>query len=169
MNRKKLLYTVGISMIAIAVPFALHSIVPQPGSAANVNSEVVSTNNVLTPKWTGNYGGIPPLEKVKVSDFKPALEAAMAEKLAEVEKIANNTEAPTFDNTIAALERSGQMYDRVQAIFGIWSSTMNDDEFQKVETEMAPILSEFDDKIVQNEKLFKRIEQIYNEIGRAHV
>ncbi|MFZ7116106.1 MAG: M3 family metallopeptidase [Bacteroidota bacterium] len=161
MNRKLLKYTVGVAMFASVATVALTSIAGSAevsaGTDAALNTEVSITN-----KWSGDFGGIPPLDKVKVSDFKPAIEMAMAEKLAEIEKIANNPEPATFENTIAALERSGQMYDRVMTMFGIWSSTMNDEEFQKVDTEMAPKLSEFDDKIVQNEKLFKRIEQVYN-------
>ena len=154
MNKKLLRYTVGIAILAIVIPVTLTSMI--------TIEEAVNADNPITKKWVGDFGGIPPLDKVKVSDFKPALEMAMADKLSEIEKIANNTEAPTFENTIAALERSGQMYDRVQTMFGIWSTSMNDEEFQKVETEMAPKLSEFDDKIVQNEKLFSRIEQVYN-------
>jgi peptidyl-dipeptidase Dcp len=159
MNRKLLL--VGIASLAIAIPITLNSMTTDSELSTPVE-ETAKTENILTPKWTGNYGGIPPLDKVKVADFKPSLEMAMTEKLAEIEKIANNPEPATFENTIAALERSGQMYDRVMTMFGIWSTSMNDEEFQKVDTEMAPKLSEFDDKIVQNEKLFKRIEEIYN-------
>jgi len=159
MNRKLLL--VGIASLAIAIPVTLNSMTTDSELSSPVE-ETAKTENILTPKWTGNYGGIPPLDKVKVADFKPALEMAMNEKLAEIEKIANNPEPATFENTIAALERSGQMYDRVITMFGIWSTSMNDEDFQKVDTEMAPKLSEFDDKIVQNEKLFKRIEQVYN-------
>ena len=159
MNRKLLL--VGIASLAIAIPVTLNSMTTDSELSSPVE-ETAKTENILTPKWTGNYGGIPPLDKVKVADFKPALEMAMNEKLAEIEKIANNPEPASFENTIAALERSGQMYDRVITMFGIWSTSMNDEDFQKVDTEMAPKLSEFDDKIVQNEKLFKRIEQVYN-------
>lgn len=154
MNKNLLSYIAGVAIIAIAIPVTLTSM--------TTAEESTKTENPITNKWAGDFGGIPPLDKVKVSDFKPALELGMNEKLAEVEKIANNPEPATFENTIAALERAGQMYDRVQTIFGIWSSTMNTDEFQNVETEMAPKLSEFDDKIIQNEKLFSRIEQVYN-------
>ena len=120
------------------------------------------TENPLLDKWTGPYGGVPDFNKVKVSLFKPALEAAMADNLAEIDKIANNKEAPTFENTIVALERSGKEFDRVQTLFGIWSSTMNGDEFQIVERDMSPKLAEFSDKITQNEMLFQRIEAVYN-------
>src|SRR5215203_1948833 len=64
--------------------------------------------NPLLEKWVGPYGGVPPFDKVKIADFKPALEAAMAENLGEIDKIANEKSAPTFENTIVALERSGE-------------------------------------------------------------
>ncbi|MFM2284911.1 MAG: hypothetical protein RLZZ543_408, partial [Bacteroidota bacterium] len=118
-------------------------------------------NNPLLADWSGPYGGIPPFDKVKVADFKPALEAAMAENLAEIEKIANQTEAPTFANTIAALERAGQKLQRLITIYGIWGSNMSTPEFQAVETEFEPKMAEFSDIINQNEKLFKRIEAVY--------
>ena len=118
--------------------------------------------NPLTEKWTGRYGGLPPFDKVKVADFKPALEEAMAEQLSEIEGIAGNRSAPTFENTIVALERSGQTLDRVGTIYGIWSNNMNSPEFEPVETEMEPKLAAHGDKITQNDALFKRVEAVYN-------
>jgi len=123
--------------------------------------------NPLLARWTGPYNGVPPLDQVKVAHFRPALEAAMAENLREVEAIASNSAAPDFQNTIAALERTGKKLDRVTTVYGIWSSTMNDAEFQKVEKEMAPKLAAFSDKIYQNENLFKRIEAVYNDPGKS--
>ena len=118
--------------------------------------------NPLTQKWEGPYGGIPPFDKVKVSDFKPALEAAMAENLAEVEAIASNSAAPTFENTIVALEKAGSTLDRVSTIYYIWGGNMATPDYQTVQREMAPKLSAFNDKITQNSALFKRIEAVYN-------
>ncbi|MGI4761384.1 MAG: M3 family metallopeptidase [Janthinobacterium lividum] len=115
----------------------------------------------LLAPWGGPHGGVPAFDKVKVADFKPALEAAMAENLAEIAAIANNPAAPTFDNTIAAMERSGGALDRVQAVYGVWKSTLNDKEFGAVETEMAPKMAAFADQISQNTALFKRIEAVY--------
>lgn len=117
--------------------------------------------NPLTSTWTGNYGGFPPFDKVKIEYFKPALQSAISENLAEIEKIANDSAVPTFENTIAAMERSGSSLDRVSAIYGIWSSNMNSDEFSKVEEEMDQELAKFSDKITQNEKLFQRVEAVY--------
>jgi peptidyl-dipeptidase Dcp len=118
--------------------------------------------NPLLAEWTGPYGGVPPFDRIKVEHFKPALEAAMAENLAEVDRIANQADAPTFENTIQAMENTGRRLDRVTTAYGIWSSTMNGPEFQVVEREMAPRLAAFSDQITQNEKLFRRLDAVYN-------
>jgi peptidyl-dipeptidase Dcp len=131
------------------------------------SATVRAEENPLLSKWTGPYGGTPPFDKVTVAYFKPALEAAMNENLAEVERIANDKAAPTFENTIAALERSGQTLQRVETVYGIWSGTMNGPEFQVVEREMAPRMAAFNDKITQNKALFQRIETVYNSPEKA--
>ncbi|KAA9339011.1 M3 family metallopeptidase [Adhaeribacter soli] len=128
---------------------------------ANTSQPAVALNPLLV-SWTGPYGGVPPFDKIKIADFKPAIDAAMADNLAEIDKITANPAAPDFENTIAALERTGQALERVLTIYGIWSSNMNNLEFQAVEREMAPKLAAFSDQINQNEKLFKRIETVYN-------
>src|SRR5256712_985737 len=127
---------------------------------AALAAEATVQNPLLAP-WTGPYGGVPPFDKVKVEHFQPALDAAMAEQLAEVDKIANDPAPPTFENTLAALERAGRTLDRVGTIFGVYSGTMSTPDFQKVEEEMAPKLAAFSDQITQNEKLFKRIAAVY--------
>ncbi len=122
----------------------------------------VKTENLLLEKWTGPYGGVPPFDKAKVADFKPALEAAMASNLKEIDAIAKNPAKPDFDNTIAAFERAGKPYERATAIYRVFSSTMSTDDFQKVETEMAPKIAAFNDQIVQNKELFSRIAAVYD-------
>ncbi|WP_216688342.1 M3 family metallopeptidase [Hymenobacter siberiensis] len=143
------------------------TLLPTPGMAQTTASSATPTSAranqpALLAPWAGGHGGVPAFDKVKVADFKPALEAAMAENLAEINAIANNPAAPTFENTIAAMERSGQTLTRVSAIYDIWSSTLNDAAFSAVETEMAPKLAAFSDQITQNAALFKRIETVYN-------
>lgn len=118
--------------------------------------------NPLLAKWDGPFGGLPPFDKVKIEDFKPALEAAMAENLAEIDAIANSSAAPTFENTIVALENTGKTLDRVATIYGVWGSSVNTEAFGKVESEMDPKLAGHGDKITQNSALFKRIETVYN-------
>jgi peptidyl-dipeptidase Dcp len=128
----------------------------EPGMAA------AHDTNPLTHKWVGPYGGIPPFDKVKVADFKPALESAMAENLAEIDKIASNPAAPTFENTIVEMERTGATLDRVTTIYFVWGGNMATPDYQTVQREMAPKLSAMSDKITQNAELFKRIEAVYN-------
>jgi peptidyl-dipeptidase Dcp len=112
-------------------------------------------------------GDVPPFDRVQVAQFKPALEAAMAENLAKIDMIAKDPAAPTFENTIAALERAGQTLQRVTTIYNIWSSTMNSPEFQAIQHEMTPRLAAFGDEIAQNKVLFKRIEAVYNSPAKS--
>ena len=123
--------------------------------------------NPLLAEWKGPYGGVPPFDQVKVEDFKPALTAAMAEHLTEIDAIANRKEPATFENTIVALERSGRKLDRVQTIYGVWSSSLKTDAFQAVEKEMAPLLTAHRDAVIQNAKLFARIAAIYDSPAKA--
>jgi len=153
-NWKGMLLT---SAIALTVTVAVAgSFTSRAGSAKPADP------NPLLSEWTGPYGGLPPFDQVKVEYFKPALEAAMTENLTEIDKIANDSAPPTFDNTIVAMEKIGQTLDRVGTIYNVWQSTMSNSDFQAVQREMAPKLAAFSDKITQNEKLFKRIEAVYN-------
>jgi peptidyl-dipeptidase Dcp len=133
--------------------------------AADMKTAPVATPapaNVLLAPWTGPYGGVPPFDKVKVAELQPALEAAMAQQLAHIELIANEPAAPTFENTIAALERSGRALERVMTIYGVYGSTLNDEAVQAVEREVEPKLAAFNDQITQNQKLFDRVAKVYD-------
>lgn len=121
----------------------------------------IDLNNPLLQEWSGAYGGVPDFTKYKISDFKPAIEFAIQEKLDEIDAIANNAEEPTFDNTIVALELSGEKLDRIHAVYGIYRSNLSSPEFNVVDTEMSPKLAEISDKLYQNDKLFLRIEKLY--------
>jgi peptidyl-dipeptidase Dcp len=127
----------------------------------NVETATTTTANPLLAEWTGPYGGVPPFDRVEVPDFQPALEAGMAEQLAEIERIASNSEPASFENTITEMERTGRTLDRVRTVYGIWGSNLNTPEFQAVQREMAPRLAAFSDRITQNEALFRRIEAVY--------
>jgi peptidyl-dipeptidase Dcp len=120
----------------------------------------VEKNPLIAP-WSGPFGGVPPFDKVRIEDFKPALERAMAERLAEIDRIATDPAPPTFDNTLVAMERGGRSLERAATIYGIFSSTMRSAAFQDVEREMEPRLAAFNDRIVQNRKLFARIAAVY--------
>ncbi len=119
--------------------------------------------NPLIPKWTDGaaYGGVPPFDRVKVAHFKPALEQAMADYRAEILTITSNPKPADFENTILALEKSGDLLERVAAVYGVWSQGMRDSEFQALEKEMSTKLAAFSDEILQNSELFKKIESVY--------
>ncbi|GGK42055.1 MULTISPECIES: M3 family metallopeptidase [Flavobacteriaceae] len=124
--------------------------------------ETMTTNNILLQEWTGPYGGVPAFDKMNIADIKPAIEKGMELNLQEIDEITSNSEAPTFENTIVPLEKSGEALDRVFSYYGIWSSNMSSPEFRKIQSEMAPILSDFRSKISQNAALFQRIKTVYD-------
>jgi peptidyl-dipeptidase Dcp len=105
----------------------------------------------------------PAFDKIKDEDFQPAIEAGMAKQSAEVMAIADNPAAPTFDNTIVALEKSGQLLDRVMAVFSGVTGANTNDTLQKIKTIEAPKLSAHQDSIHLNAKLFARVEAIYKQ------
>ncbi len=118
-------------------------------------------DNILLKEWSGPYGGVPAFDQVKIEDVKPAVMLGMEIKLKEIDAIANNSEAPTFENTIAEMERSGAELNRLFAYYGILSANMSSPEFREIQKELAPLFSDFQSKITQNEKLFKRIKTVY--------
>jgi peptidyl-dipeptidase Dcp len=104
----------------------------------------------------------PPFDKIKVTDYQPALEAGMRAQIAEVGKVAAQKDAPTFANTIEAMERTGQMLSRVGAVFGAVTGADTNDTLQKVQEEVAPKLAEHQDAIYLNDKLFQRMKTLYD-------
>ncbi|HET7113013.1 MAG TPA: M3 family metallopeptidase [Pyrinomonadaceae bacterium] len=161
------------SLVLLAVIATIVSVVvvetSQNTNAMNPETELSTNENPLLMKWEGPYGGVPPFDRVQIPLFKPALEAAMAEQLEEVDAVAKNPAAPDFENTIAALERTGRTLDRVTTVYGVWGATMASPEYQAVQREMAPRLAAFNDQITQNEALFKRIEAVYNSPAKARL
>jgi len=134
------------------------------GSAAVSNEQPQTTQqeqNILLAEWTGPYGGVPAFDKMKLADLKPAVEKGMAAHLAEVNTIADNPVAPTFENTIEAMEKAGQSFGRVMVYYGLWNSNLSTPEFRKVQAELVPQLAEYRSKISQNAKLFQRIKTVY--------
>ncbi|MFC3032655.1 M3 family metallopeptidase [Pseudoalteromonas fenneropenaei] len=156
-----------LTLIGVAVATALLGCSQAPVESTNTNTtakvEIVdkATDNPLLAPFSGPYQGVPQFDKMDLAQLKPALEAAMAEQLAEVEAIANNPEQPTFANTIVALEGAGKTLDRVFTYYGIWGSNVSSPEFREIRNEMAPKLSAFNSKITQNSKLFARVKAVY--------
>jgi peptidyl-dipeptidase Dcp len=104
----------------------------------------------------------PPFDQIKDQDFAPAIEAGMREQLKEIEPIANNSEKPTFENTVVALERTGRLLDRAETTFSNLNSCNTNPAMQKIETDMAPKLAAHRDAIHLNGKLFARIQELYD-------
>jgi peptidyl-dipeptidase Dcp len=129
-------------------------------AAAAASVSVDPASNIFMKPWEGPHGGVPAFDRMDLAQLKPALEAGMAMNLAEIDAIANNPEAPTFENTILAMEDAGRDLDRVFAYWGILSGNMSTPEFRAIQQEMAPKLAEFGTKITQNEKLYARIKAI---------
>src|SRR5690349_3284653 len=138
-----------------------------PAFAAQSTTAAATTavvpDNILLKKWTGPYDGVPPWDQVTPALFPQAFQFGIDEMLKEVDAIANNPAAPTFENTIEAMERSGERLDYVQSIFGVYSSNLSTPEVQAINKEWSPKLSAAYDKINLNGALFKRIEKLYEQ------
>ncbi len=106
----------------------------------------------------------PDWSKIKSSHFAPAFEEGLKQSLAEIEEIANNEDAPTFDNTLAALEKSGPLLSRVSRAFYTLTGANTDEELQALQQEMAPKLASLTDAIFLNTNLFERVNTIYQDI-----
>jgi peptidyl-dipeptidase Dcp len=105
----------------------------------------------------------PPFDRIKDTDYEPAIEAGMAERLREVEAIANNPAAPTFENTLVALERSGQLLERAKAAFDGVTEANTNPALEKVQAAEEPKLAANEDAVYLNAKLFDRVAAVYRE------
>jgi len=106
----------------------------------------------------------PPFDRIKDTDYQPALEAGMAEQLKEIEAIAENPAAPTFENTLVAIEKSGLLYERVQEVFDAVTQANTNPTLDKVDEIESPKRAAHDDAIFLNEKLFKRVAAINGQV-----
>ena len=132
---------------------------PKPGKLSKV--EAIGTNPFYQESTL--YFKYPPFDKIKNAHYAPAFEKGMGEHLEEIEAIADQSEKPTFDNTIVAMEKSGQLLDRVATVFYSLSSAHTNDSLEVVRSEMAPKLSAHSDQILLNSKLFERIRTLYEQ------
>lgn len=107
--------------------------------------------------------GVPPFDKIKDEHFKPAFEEALRLHSAEVDTIANISEAPTFENTILALEHAGGLLTRVSYVFSNLSSSTTNDTLKALDTELAPKLAAHNDDITLNERLFERVKAVWDQ------
>ena len=127
------------------------------------------SDNPLTVPWSGPYGGVPPWDRMSPEHFPGAFEAGIAEQRREIDAIVANTEAPTFDNTIAAMERAGLMLDRLQRMFAVARENVTTPAYQALEREWQPKLAAASDELLFNQGLFMRIEAVYQALPESHL
>jgi peptidyl-dipeptidase Dcp len=111
----------------------------------------------------------PAFDKIKNEDFAPAFEEGMRQQSLEIDVVANNKAAPTFDNTIVAMERSGQLLNRVAATFSNLVGCNTNPTLDALDKDLAPKLAAHHDKIHLNEKLYKRVQTLYDKRARLHL
>lgn len=107
--------------------------------------------------------GVPAFDKVKIEHYLPAFEEAIRQNKAEIDAIVNNEDAPTFENTIVALDRSGLLLDRVTGVFFNVLEADGNDEMNAIAEQVSPMLSELSDGIILNDALFQRVKAVYDE------
>ena len=137
-------------------------------AAATASGKPVNDSTALAPdnpfarESTLPYR-LPPFDKIKDEHFKPALLAGMAEQRKEIDAIANNPAAPTFENTIVAMERSGQLLTRAAAVFFNLTASNTNPQLEALQTEMSPKLSAHSDAIYLDPALFARVRTLYEQ------
>ena len=146
-----------LSTLTAAGAIALDSIQPAFAAAADFGP----ANPFFAPSALPFQA--PPFDKIKDEDFQPAIEAGMAQQQAEIQVIANNPDAPSFDNTIVAMEKSGLLLERVMAAFEGVTGANTNPALQNVQTIEAPKLAAHEDFIYLNTKLFARVAAIYKQ------
>lgn len=118
--------------------------------------------NILTQPFKTKHQ-TPPFSQIKTEDFKPAIEQNIKVAKAEIDAIANNPQKPTFENTIVALEFSGQLLEQASSIFFNLNGAETNDEMQKVAQELSPMLTAHGNDIMLNDKLFKRVKTVFDQ------
>jgi len=156
MARPQLLVIAASLMLA---PFAPTAFAAEPASTAQ--------NPFLTVSPLPFH--MPQFDKIRNEDYAPAFAEGMRRDLAEIDVIANNPAAPTFDNTLVAMEKSGQLLANVNSIFGNMTSANTNDALDAIQTEMAPKLAAHKDAIMLNEKLYQRVKTLYEQRAALHL
>ena len=131
-------------------------------SCGKKNEKTEVMDNPFFQEWDTPYG-VPPFDKIKPEHYMPAFEEGMKQQKAEIDSIVNNTEAPTFENTVAALDRSGSLLNKVAMVFFNLAECMNSEEMEQIAEEISPKMSKHSDDISLNKKLFERIKAVYEQ------
>ncbi|MBS0577327.1 MAG: M3 family metallopeptidase [Proteobacteria bacterium] len=169
MFRARLLPSLLTIAIAASLTVSIDAIAgPAAATPATASAAVFTPANPFYAPSPLQYQA-PQFDRIKDADYEPALFAGMAQQRKEIDAIANNKAPPTFQNTIVAMERSGQLLTRVSKIFFNLSQSNTDDAMQKVEEDTAQPLAEHQDAITLNAKLFARVKAIYDSRAKLHL
>jgi len=133
---------------------------PVAEAVANPAAAPAAVNPLLAP-WSGPHGGVPPFDRAEPGLFPEAFERGIELRRAEIERIAANPAPPTFENTVVALQDAGRELGRVGTVFGVLTSNVNSPAYQALDAEWSPRLAAASDEIVFNERLFRRIQAVY--------
>ncbi len=154
----KLRYLIGVAALPLMLAACGDS--PEPTETERAERQV-SDNPLLSE--SGLPYNAPPFDRIEAEHFGPALEKGMEEHMAEIEAIANNPEPPSFENTIVAMERSGQTLSSVSRVFFALAGSHTNEDIQATQREMAPKLSAHSDAINLNPELFSRVDALYQQ------
>ncbi|WP_222703570.1 gluzincin family metallopeptidase, partial [Fusobacterium necrophorum] len=113
--------------------------------------------------------GTTPFNKIKTEHFEPAIKEGIRRQANEINAIANDLSTPTFENTVLAYEKSGQLLGHVTTVFGNLRGAETNEELQKLAREMSPLLNEHYNNIMLNEKLFERIKSVYEQREKTNL
>src|SRR5499427_383013 len=158
------IYWLGVLAAAFTTITLAAAGVPAAGSK---RTDAMAENPFAAPSTLAFH--LPPFDRIRDSDYRPAFEAGMAEQLREVAAIAHNPEPPTFTNTIVALERAGRVLERVETTFSNLNACNTDPQMQQIDTDMAPRLTAQRDAIHLNAALWSRVDALYNRRASLHL
>lgn len=130
-------------------------------SSSEKKSEILVPGDILLTEFTTPFG-VPPFDKIELEDYMPAFKEAIAQQQKEVDDIVGQTAAPDFENTIVALDQSGSLLRKVNAVFSGLNSANTNDEMQALSRELSPLLSKNSDDIRLNKDLFARVKTVYD-------
>ena len=125
-------------------------------------------NNPLVQEWDTPYQ-TPPFSKIELKHYEPAIDYAIELNRADIDAIVNNPEAPTFENTIVAMERAGELLNRVTGVFFVLNNCDTNDQMQEIANNVTPKLTELGNDVSLNPELFKRVKTVYEQYERGEL
>ena len=151
-----------VALLACGAPKGGEPSLPAKSGAAPPSDGAAATPEyALLAEWSGPYGGVPAFDRMDLSTLEAATSEAIRRHLAELEAIAADPAPPSFANTIVAMERSGRAIDRLEAYYGIWANNISTPEFREIQGRLLASFSEYEARVVQNERLFARVKAVH--------